>query len=99
LGKNSIDIGMDWRGWQVLLADKKCVGSDSTASATSVKRESLSWLPLGTTGIRVPVGSPDIADREQAIVAVSNKVVIIQTAAARTLGRLSSPCQEKNEHY
>jgi len=36
----------------------------------------------------VPVGSPDIANTEQAMVAVSSKVVTAQSAAVRTSGGL-----------
>jgi len=35
-------MGLDWtgEGWQVLLANRKCKGSDSAANASSVRRES-----------------------------------------------------------
>jgi len=36
------------------------------------------WLPLGVTGITVLEGSPDLANREQAMVSVSSKVVTPQ---------------------
>jgi len=47
-------------------------------------------LPLGTTGIGVWVGSPDLGNKEQAMVAVSSKVVT---------GGSNSPCQRGMEHY
>jgi len=39
MGKNGIDIGTEWRGWQVLLVNSKWEGSDLAASATSVRRK------------------------------------------------------------
>jgi len=57
-----------------------------------VRSESFIWLPLGATGIRAPVGSPNLADRE-AMVAVNSEVVTTQATAVRILGRLSSPYQ------
>jgi len=56
------------------------------------------WLPLGTAGIGILVGCQDLANRQQAMVAVSSKV-IAQAAAVRTLDRLSSHCQRGKEHY
>jgi hypothetical protein len=49
----------------------------------SVEGELL-WLPLCATGVRVPVASPDLADREQDTVAMSIKLVIAWAAAVRT---------------
>jgi len=60
----------------VLLANRKWEGNDLAASATSM-REHWSWLPPGTTGIRVLVGSPDLANREQVRVAVSSVVLTV----------------------
>jgi len=50
------------------------------------------WLLVGATGIRVPVGSPDLADREQAMMVVSSEVMTMQATAVGSLGRLSSTC-------
>jgi hypothetical protein len=48
----------------VPLANKKHEGNDLAASATSVRRKSKSWLPLGATGSGALVRNPDLADRE-----------------------------------
>jgi len=42
-------------------------------------------LSLGTTDIGASVGSPDLANREQAMVAVSSVVVTAWAAIVRTL--------------
>jgi len=42
------------------------------------------WLPLGTIGMRTLVRSPDPADGERAMMAVSSEVVTARTAAVRT---------------
>jgi len=38
MGKHGIDTGPDWTGQQVLLASRKCEGSDLAASTTSMRR-------------------------------------------------------------
>jgi len=57
------------------------------------------WLPPGAKGVRASVGSPNVADREQAMVAVSSKVVTAWAAAVKTLSGLRSPHQRGKEHY
>jgi hypothetical protein len=52
----------------VPLANRKSEGCDPAASATSMRKVSLSWLPLSTTDIRVLVESPDLGGKEQAMV-------------------------------
>jgi len=58
----------------VPLANRKHRRSDLAASATSVRRNSWSWH-YRCTGVEVPVGSPDLADREGDMVAVSSMIV------------------------
>jgi hypothetical protein len=65
-------------------ANLKCGGNDPAASANSMRRESYSCLPLGATDVRALVGSPDLANMKQAMVALSSKVVT--TAAPSSLG-------------
>jgi hypothetical protein len=55
------------------------------------------WPPPGTTGTGVPVGSPDLAEREQAMVAVSSKVVTAWATVVRTYCRSISPFQREKE--
>jgi hypothetical protein len=49
----------------VPLANRKRGESDPAAGATSVRRETWSWLPPGATGVGVPLESPDLADKER----------------------------------
>jgi hypothetical protein len=65
----------------VTLAYRKSGGSDPAASATSVRRESWSWLIKSTTCVRVPVGNPDLGDAERVTVVVGSEVVTARAAA------------------
>jgi len=49
-------------------------------------------LPLGATANRALVGSPSLANRKQAMVAVSSEVVTTCATAVKTLDRSSYPC-------
>jgi hypothetical protein len=51
-------------GWKVPLANRKRRGSDPAPYGTTIRRETWLWLRPGATGIGVPVGSPDLADKE-----------------------------------
>jgi hypothetical protein len=52
---------------------------------------------VDATGIAVPMGSPDLADREQHMVVVSSEVVTAWTTEVRIQIKLSS--SEGKEHY
>jgi hypothetical protein len=51
-----------------------------------MRRECYSLLPSGTMGLEVPVGSPDLTDRKQAVVAVSSEEVTTRAATVITPG-------------
>jgi hypothetical protein len=75
MGKSGTDKrpGLE-RGGRCCLANRKWGKSDLAARSTSVRRECYSWLPLGTKGIiREPLGSPDLANREQSRVVMSSR--------------------------
>jgi len=55
-------------------------------------------LPPGTTGTEVPVGGPELADREQAWVVVSSEMVVAWAATVRTLGRAGIPITRREKH-
>jgi len=46
-------------------------------------------LPLGTAGIKIMMESPDLADGEQAWVALSISLVTARATTIRTLGRVA----------
>jgi len=45
------------------------------------------WLPLATIGVRALVESPDLADKNGAMVTVGSEAVTTQATADRTQGR------------
>jgi len=51
-------------------------------------------VPLGTTDIEVPVGTPDLTNREQAWVVVSSEEVTAWATTVRTPDRVGSPHQQ-----